>query len=67
MKRILVERGEVGRMARLFECSDQTVRNALRGFVYSELGYRIREDALRAGGVEKPNRRVVQAVVSEMG
>jgi hypothetical protein len=59
MKRILVERGEVKRMAKLFCCSYQTVRNALRGFAECERAYRIREDALRAGGVEKPRRRVV--------
>jgi hypothetical protein len=65
MKRILVERGEVKRMAGLYGCSFQTVRNALRGFVESELADRIRAEALRAGGVEKPKRRVIKETVSE--
>jgi hypothetical protein len=63
MKKILVERGEISRMARLFNCSRQTVHNALFGLVESELTQRIREDALRAGGVEKPNRRLLRKVV----
>ena len=58
MKRILVIRGEVSRMARLFECSGQAVRNALRGWAESELTDRIRAEALRAGGVEVPKRRL---------
>jgi hypothetical protein len=65
MKRILVERDEVSRIARLFEYSGQAVRNALRGFVDSEQGRRIREEALRAGGVEKPNRRLVRTGIGE--
>jgi hypothetical protein len=58
MKRILVERGEVTRMAKLFECTGQTVRNALRGFTEGELTSRVRTEALRAGGVEKPKRKI---------
>jgi hypothetical protein len=60
MKRILVERGEVGRIARMNKCTPQAVRNALRGYVEGELCERIRKEALRAGGVEKPKRRVVR-------
>jgi hypothetical protein len=62
MKRILVERGEVGRMAKLFGCTGQTVRNALRGLTESELTDSIRAEALRAGGAEKPKRRICSGV-----
>jgi hypothetical protein len=50
MKRILVERGEVTRMTKLFGCSGQAVRDALRGFTDSELGYKY---------AKKPYGRVV--------
>jgi DeoR/GlpR family transcriptional regulator of sugar metabolism len=66
MKRILVERGEVTRMSKLFGCTGQTVRNALRGLAESELTDRIRADALKAGGVEKPKRRVIKETINEM-
>jgi hypothetical protein len=52
-------------MAKLHGCTLQTVRNALRGFVESELADRIRAEALRAGGIEKPKRRVIKETVSE--
>ncbi|MDR1348017.1 MAG: ArsR family transcriptional regulator [Prevotellaceae bacterium] len=65
MKRILVAYGETSRMAKLHGCTLQTVRNALRGFVESELADRIRAEALRAGGIEKPKRRVIKETVSE--
>jgi hypothetical protein len=56
MKRILVERGETSRMSRLFEVTDQTVRNALRGKTLGEMTERIRAEALRSGGVERKRR-----------
>jgi hypothetical protein len=58
MKRILVERGETSRMGRLFEVTDQTVRNALRGRTLGDMTERIRAEALRAGGVAVPKRRL---------
>ena len=58
MRRILVIRGETSRISRLFEVTDQTVRNALRGLVEGELTDKIRAEALRAGGLEVPKRRV---------
>ncbi|MDR1181003.1 MAG: hypothetical protein LBL13_03360 [Bacteroidales bacterium] len=54
--RILIVWGEVGRLAALFNCSGQTVRNALRGGVISELADWIRAEALRSGGVERKKR-----------
>jgi hypothetical protein len=56
-KRILVEYGETSRMARLFLVSDQSIRNAIRGLSNGELSDRIREEALRAGGVTIPGKR----------
>jgi hypothetical protein len=63
MKRILVERGETSRMSRLFEVTDQTVRNALRGKTLGEMTERIRAEALRAGGVERKRRIGVRVKV----
>jgi predicted transcriptional regulator len=56
MGKIFVERGEISRMARLFGCTCQTVRNALRGVTECETADRIREEALKGGGVEKPRK-----------
>jgi hypothetical protein len=56
MGRIFVERGEIKRMATLFNCTRQTVHNALRGVTECETAERIREEALKAGGVERPRR-----------
>jgi hypothetical protein len=58
-KRIYVEKGETARMARLFIVTDQCIRNALRGLSSNELSDRIREEALRAGGVAVPQKRRV--------
>lgn len=58
MGRIRVERGETKRMAKLFGCTDQTVRNALREVTEGELTERIRKEALSAGGIEVPRRRL---------
>jgi hypothetical protein len=60
MKRILVERGEVTRMARLFNCSDQAVRNSLRGFVESELADRIIQSIPLAKTTRKGIRQKVK-------
>jgi hypothetical protein len=57
MKRIIVERGETSRIARLFTVTDQAVRDALKGKLTSERGQQIREEAMRAGGFYVPRRR----------
>lgn len=56
MRKIIVERGEVKKLSILFNCSDQCVRNSLRGSVESDLSQRIRKEALKRGGFYKPNR-----------
>jgi predicted transcriptional regulator len=56
MAKIFVNRGEVGKIARLFNCTCQTVRNALRGATEGERAEMIREEALKSGGVEKLKR-----------
>lgn len=57
MGAIRVERGETARMAKLFCCTGQTVRNALREVTRGDLTERIRKEALNAGGVEVPRRK----------
>lgn len=52
IRKILVERGMVQNLARLFETTPQTVRNALRYCTEGELPDRIRDEAKRQGGVE---------------
>ncbi|MDR1459088.1 MAG: hypothetical protein LBI60_02615 [Bacteroidales bacterium] len=61
-KEIFVGRGETGRMARLFLVTSQAVRNAIRGLSNSELSDRIREEALRSGGVLTPNKRMKKVI-----
>lgn len=51
MQKIIVDRGEVIRIATLFNCTDQTVRNALRFVTEGEQPDRIRAEAIRSGGV----------------
>jgi hypothetical protein len=57
---ILVDRGVVLLLAREFNCSNQTVRNALKEVTWSELTERIRLRALETdmGGVERKKKRV---------
>lgn len=57
---IRVARGETKRMAVLFGCTGQTVRNALREVTEGDLTERIRREALRTGGVEVPRRRMIK-------
>jgi hypothetical protein len=56
MGKIFVDRGEIKRMAALFNCTRQTVHNALRGVTECEQAERIREEALKGGGVERPRK-----------
>lgn len=50
MKRIYVKHGMTTKLAKLFQVTDQTVRNALRGATEGEQPDRIREEALKQGG-----------------
>lgn len=49
MTRILYKRGMVKQLANQFNCTEQTVRNALRGVTEGEQPERIREAALKMG------------------
>lgn len=51
LKKILTERGEVARIAKLYSVSGQTVRNALRYITEGETSDAIRKEAIDAGGV----------------
>ena len=51
MKKILVERGEVQKLATLFSVTSQTVRNALKYITEGEIPERIRDEAKKRGGV----------------
>lgn len=52
MNKILVELGEKGKLAKLFDVSYPTVRDALSGKRTSKIGIRIRRAAMERGGVE---------------
>jgi len=52
MKEILTKHGERRELAKLFNVSEVTVRNALKGRTRSELSRRIRGAAIQRGGVE---------------
>lgn len=49
--RILVERGETSRLAKLYRVSTQTVRQALIFATTTELAENIRKDAIKGGGM----------------
>ena len=57
MGRIRIEHGETTRIAKLFRCTTQTVRNALREITEGGLSDDIRTEALRTGGIEISRRR----------
>lgn len=50
LKKILVDRGEVQRIAKLFEVSEQTIRNALKFITEGEEPDRYRTEAIKGGG-----------------
>jgi DeoR/GlpR family transcriptional regulator of sugar metabolism len=52
MSEILTKYGERIYLAKLFNVSDVTVRNALKGRTKSDLAEKIRNAALARGGVE---------------
>ena len=55
-KTLTVKRGSVSKLARLFECTEQTVRNAIRGVTIKGDAERIRVEAVKQGFAvkEKP-------------
>ncbi len=55
MKQILVKRGEVKALRKLFGCSEPTVINALHGRRSAEIHIKIRKLAIERGGVEINN------------
>lgn len=57
MARILVERGEVIKLARLLGVARKTVGEALSGQTHTELANKIRKMALLRGGVAKENNQ----------
>lgn len=62
IRKILVERGMVQNLARLFETTPQTVRNALRYHTEGEMPDRIRAEAKRQGGAEI-ERKMITTIV----
>ena len=52
MKEILTKHGERREIAKIFNVSEVTVRNALKGRTRSELSERIRKMAIQRGGME---------------
>lgn len=55
-KTLTVTRGSVSKLAKLFECTEQSVRNALRGVTMGETPERIRLESVKQGFAvkEKP-------------
>lgn len=56
MTRILYKRGMIKTLAAQFNCTEQTVRNALRGATEGEQPERIRKEALKQGCREELTR-----------
>lgn len=56
MKKVLVAHGEKGELAKIFQVSLVTVRDALNGKTHSELAARIRQAAIRRGGMEQAEK-----------
>ncbi|MEA4916020.1 hypothetical protein [Proteiniphilum sp.] len=52
MGEILMKHGERKEIAKMFNVSEVTVRNALKGRTQSELSRRIRRMAIQRGGIE---------------
>jgi len=50
MKRIIVERGETVKIARVLNVSEGTVRNALKFHTEGEIPNKIRKTAIERGG-----------------
>lgn len=56
MNEILTKHGERGKLAKIFDVSHVTVRNALKGRTNSPLAKRIRQAAILRGGKELDTR-----------
>lgn len=56
MAKVLVEHGEVAKLARLFGIARKTVSEALRGQTNTDLAKKIRKVAIDRGGVVKNNK-----------
>lgn len=52
MNKIIVEYGCVTQLAKICGCTIQSVRLALKGVVKSDLATKIRNEAIKLGGVE---------------
>ncbi len=52
MNEILTKHGERREIAKIFNVSEVTVRNALKGRTRSDLSKRIRSVAIQRGGIE---------------
>ena len=48
-KTVTVTRGSVSKLAKQFTCTEQTVRNALRGVTSGEMTERIRFESVKLG------------------
>ncbi len=55
MGEILMKHGERREIAKMFNVSEVTVRNALKGRTQSELSRKIRKIAIQRGGIEVDN------------
>lgn len=56
MAKVLVEHGEVAKLARLFGIARKTVSEALSGQTNTDLAKKIRKLAIDRGGVVQPTR-----------
>lgn len=56
MAKVLVEHGEVAKLARLFGIARKTVSEALSGQTNTDLAKKIRKVAIDRGGVVQPTR-----------
>ena len=60
MARVLVEHGEIVKLAQLLGVARKTVREALSGQTNTDLAKKIRKVALDRGGVFKPTQNPAQ-------
>ena len=58
MTKVLVEHGEVARLASTFQVSRRTIYRALHGKTRSELANKIRTAAIRRGGMVQSNQPI---------
>lgn len=60
MARVLVEHGEIVKLAQLLGVARKTIREALSGQTHTPLACKIRKLALDRGGVFKPTQNPTQ-------